>query len=79
MCTTRYGSDITMLAVVKIERWTNRPPNLPSWKVTYKMDNSKDVYVRYPFAVDEAAAYADTVRWLRWKEETFRLSVDQKT
>ena len=68
-----------MLDVVKIEMWTNRPPNLPSWKVTYKTDNTEKVYVRYPFAEDEVAAWADTVRWLRWRDETFGRSVDQKT
>ena len=65
-----------MLDVLKIEQWTNRPPNLPCWKVTYKRDKTKNIYVHYPFAVDEMAAWADTLRW--WAE-TFGHSDDQKT
>lgn len=65
-----------MLDVLKIEMWTNRPPNLPSWKVTYKRDKTNRIYVHYPFAVDEMAAWADTLRW--WAE-TFGNRCDQKT
>lgn len=66
-----------MLSVVKIEMWTHRPPSLPSWKVTYKRDATKDIYVRYPFAEDEMAAWADTLRWWQWRATNFENSDSQ--
>lgn len=68
-----------MLEIVKIELWTNRPPNSPCWKVTYKVAKHEDVYAHFPFAEDELAAWADTLRWWRWKQETFGHRRDQKT
>ena len=62
-----------MLEIVNIELWTHRPPNSPSWKVTYKNGKeTKHTYVHYPFAEDEMAAWVETLRWWQWKEETFR-------
>lgn len=66
-----------MLAVLKVSVWIHRPPNLPQWKVEYSVDGL--MRERFVYAPDEIAAWADTVRWVRWKEETFGLSVDQKT
>ena len=60
-----------MLEIVNVELWTHLPPNNPCWKVTYKRDKTKDIYVHYPFAEDEMAAWVDTLRWWRWREETF--------
>ena len=66
-----------MLDVLKIEMWTNRPPNLPQWRVEYRVNRLERV--RFVFAADEMGAWADTVRWVRWKEETFGRRCDQKT
>lgn len=50
-----------MLKVIQITKWIHRPPNYPQWKVEYS--RRKALCVRYVFAEDEVAAYADTVRW----------------
>lgn len=58
-----------MLAIdiLSVEFRYHRPPNHPEWLVIYRRYDGK-ITNRRVFAVDEMAAYADTVRW---HEEVF--------